>query len=182
MRVISGTAKGRKLYTPKSHNIRPALDKVKGAIFNILFNVEGLAVLDLFSGTGAIGIEALSRGAAHATFVDTSHEAVTIIRKNIELCGFKNCAMIFPKKVSVAIEYFAKHSQRFDLIFVDPPYLKDLINPTLAMIANADIMSENGKIIVEHHPKEPISEVAGLTLTGRRKYGQTLLTFLCPTR
>lgn len=182
MRVIAGTAKGRKLYAPKTHNIRPALDKIKGAIFNILFNVEGLTALDLFAGTGAIGIEALSRGAASATFVDMSNEALTIIRKNIELCGFSERAKIFPKPVPVALEYFAKHRQKFDLVFVDPPYLKNLVQPTLEMIASTKILAENGKIIVEHQPKETISEISGLILTETRKYGQTLISFLCPAK
>jgi len=201
MRVISGTAKGRKLYAPKSHNIRPALDKVKEAIFNILFDVQGVNVLDLFAGTGAVGIEALSRGAAHCTFVDMSHEAITIIKKNIELCGFTN-AKIFPHPVSVAIEYFGKHNEKFDLIFVDPPYLKNLVNPTLEKIAGSGILAPDGRIIVEHHPKETISSPIHPTyapfdspslaqgmlkhsstytliaLTDTRKYGQTLISFL----
>lgn len=179
MRVITGTAGGRKLYTPKSHNIRPALDKIKGAIFNILFNVEGLNVLDLFAGTGAIGIEALSRGANYATFVDMSNEAVTIIRKNLELCGFNDKSLIFQRPVEVALEYFSKHDEKFDLIFVDPPYLKNLVNSTLEKIGKFGVLSEDGKIIVEHHPKEPIAEVTGLLLTDTRKYGQTLISFLC---
>jgi 16S rRNA (guanine(966)-N(2))-methyltransferase RsmD len=179
MRVISGSAKGRKLYAPKSHNIRPALDKVKGAIFNILFNVEGLMVLDLFAGTGAVGLEAVSRGAAHATFVDSSHEAITIIKKNIELLGFAERTKIFPHPVSVAVEYFKKHDERFDLIFVDPPYLKDLVNQSLGEIANARILADGGRIIVEHSPKEPINDTPGLVLTDTRKYGQTCISFLC---
>jgi 16S rRNA (guanine(966)-N(2))-methyltransferase RsmD len=178
MRVISGSAKGRKLYAPKSHNIRPALDKVKGAIFNILFDVTGLKVLDLFAGTGAVGIEALSRGAAHCTFVDMSNEAVTIIKKNIELCRFEESALLFPKRVDIAVEYFGKHNQKFDLIFVDPPYLKGLVNPTLQMIADQNILQESGKIIVEHSPKEPITPPHSLILSDSRKYGQTLITFL----
>lgn len=178
MRVISGTAKGRKLYAPKTHNIRPALDKVKGAIFNILFDVAGKTVLDLFAGTGAVGIEALSRGASHCTFVDLGNEAITIIRKNIELCGFHERAKIFPKPVNVALEYFAKHGAKFDLIFVDPPYLKNLVNPTLIKIASAGILAEEGLIIVEHHPKEPIGDIPGLQKTDERKYGQTRISFL----
>lgn len=180
--MISGTAGGRKLYAPKSHNIRPALDKVKGAVFNILFDVEGMRVLDLFAGTGAIGIEALSRGASHATFVDMSKEAITIIKKNIELCGFTERSRIFPRPVNVALEYFMKQGEKFDLVFVDPPYLKALVRPTLEMIAGADILKHGGRIIVEHHPKEPVNHVSGLTLTGTRKYGQTLVSFLCQAR
>lgn len=182
MRVIAGTSKGRKLYAPKTHNIRPALDKVKGAIFNILFDVSGTTVLDLFAGTGAVGIEALSRGALHATFVDASNEATTIIRKNIALCGFEGKTSLFPTKVHVALEYFAKHGQKFDLIFVDPPYLKNLVNETLGQVSALGVLNENGKIIVEHHPKEPVADVSGLVLTETRKYGQTLVSFLCQAK
>ncbi len=170
---------------------------MKGAIFNILFSVEGFHVLDLFAGTGAVGIEALSRGAAHCTFVDASDEAATIIRKNIALCGFEDRAKIFPKRVDVALDYFARHEQKFDLIFVDPPYLKDLVKPTLEKIANAGILAPTGRIIVEHHPKEPIQSPIRtnpstrlgasvpanqrtnvLISTDTRKYGQTIISFL----
>ena len=179
MRVISGTAKGRRLFAPKSHSIRPALDKVKGAIFNILFDVEGLTVCDIFAGTGAVGIEALSRGASFCTFVDSGREATGIIQKNIELCKFEGVTKIFPTRADVAIEYLQKHAQKFDLIFVDPPYQKDLVNPTLEQISAAGLLADGGKIIVEHSPKEPISEISGLALTDTRKYGQTFISFLC---
>jgi len=179
MRITSGEFGGRKLYTPKTHNIRPALDKVKAAIFNILFNVEGLRVVDLFAGTGAVGLEAISRGAAHATFVDCSREALTIIAKNIELLKVEKRTRVFPTKVGVALEYFAKHNEKFDLIFVDPPYLKNLVNVSLEQVAASGIVTPQSRIIVEHSPKEPVGEISGLVLTDSRKYGQTQITFLC---
>ncbi len=184
MRVIAGEAKGRKLFAPKSHNIRPVLDKVKGAIFNILFDVSDLRVLDLFAGTGAVGIEALSRGASHATFVDSSFEAISILKKNLEHCKFTERSKIFPRPVPVAIEFYSKNSEQFDLIFVDPPYLKGLVNQTLNKIASSGILAKKGKVIVEHSPKEPIELSHQRTnepiiLTDTRKYGQTLVSFLC---
>lgn len=178
MRVISGSCKGRRLAAPKSKSIRPALDQVKEAIFNILFDVEGKTVLDLFAGTGSMGIEALSRGAAHCVFVDSSREATALIRENLQRCGLGENAAVFAKNVSVAIEVLGRREEKFDLIFVDPPYLKSLVNPTLEKIADYEILAPDGVIVIEHHPKEPITPPAGLRVSDARKYGQTLITLL----
>lgn len=176
MRVIAGTAKGRTLVGPKSHSIRPALDKVKGAIFNILFDVADLNVLDVFAGTGAIGIEALSRGARHAVFLDASPEALGIVKKNIELCRFEDRATILRSKLPEDLRTVAKRSgiERFDLIFVDPPYDKDLVSPSLRKIAELGLLAEGGQIIVEHSPREEIA----MPVKDRREYGQTIISFL----
>jgi 16S rRNA (guanine(966)-N(2))-methyltransferase RsmD len=183
MRVISGIAKGRVLLGPKSHAIRPALDKVKGAIFNILFDVSDRTVLDVFAGTGSIGIEALSRGARHAVFLDASPEALGVIKKNLELCRFTDRATILRAKLPEDLRTVAKRSgfDAFDLIFVDPPYDKDLVNPALRRVSELDLLAEGGKIIVEHSPREAIGDIPGLAVTNRREYGQTLVSFLVDT-
>jgi 16S rRNA (guanine966-N2)-methyltransferase len=210
VRVIAGIAKGRQLLGPKSHAIRPALDKVKGAIFNILFDVAGLTVLDIFAGTGAIGIEALSRGAKRAVFLDASPEALAIIKKNLDLCRFSDQATILRSKLPEDLRTVAKRSglAAFDLIFVDPPYDRELVNPTLEVIAKNNLLAPEGKIIVEHSPRETIASeyrldrihsgqsnaasdkttsrqmefqgraVSPLTLYDQRKYGQTIISFL----
>lgn len=180
MRVIAGSAKGRTLVGPKSHAIRPALDKVKGAIFNILFDVSDLTVLDVFAGTGSIGIEALSRGARFAVFLDASPEAIGVIQKNLELCRFLEKAKILRSKLPEDLRTVAKRSgiEAFDLIFVDPPYDKDLVNPALKKISELGLLAEGGRIIVEHSPRESIGNIPGLTVTDRRDYGQTAITFL----
>lgn len=178
MRIISGTAKGHKLVAPKSARVRPALDKIKGAIFNILYDVTDLKVLDLFAGSGAVGIEALSRGAASAVFVEEWGEAVRSIKRNLEHCKLSERARIIETKVASAIKLLNRKGETFDLIFVDPPYLKNLVNPTLKLLAESDIAANSAVIIVEHHPKEPIAEISGLALTDSRKYGQTLVDFL----
>lgn len=180
VRVIAGSAKGRVLIGPKSHSIRPALDKVKGAILNILFDVKGLTVLDVFAGTGAIGIEALSRGARHAVFADASPEALKIIQKNVELCRFVDRATILKTKLPDDIKAIARKSgiEAFDLIFVDPPYDKGLVNETIEAVAKENLLKPEGKIIVEHSPREKIGEISGLVLTDVRKYGQTVISFL----
>ena len=180
MRVIAGKAKGHKLVTPSSDRVRPALDQVKEAIFNILFDVEGLRVLDLFVGSGSIGVEALSRGASEAVFVEEWSKAVAAIKRNLKHCKLEEGARVMGKTVEKAIGILGKEGGAFDLIFVDPPYGKDMVNPTLRLLAGSPLLKEGGRVIVEHHPKEPIESIAGLCLTDTRKYGQTLVSFLSP--
>ena len=124
MRVISGKARGRKLSAPKSHKVRPALDKVKEAIFNILFDVNGERVLDLFAGTGSMGIEALSRGAVSAVFIDNFKPSIESLTKNIKTCGFQNNTKIIRISVERAIPILEHNNAKFDIVFVDPPYEK----------------------------------------------------------
>lgn len=178
MRVISGSAKGHRLTAPKGSRIRPALDQVKEAIFNILYDVEGLRVLDLFAGTGSIGIEALSRGAAEAVFVEEWGKAVEHIHKNLEHTKLSARSRVMRQSVAKAIPLLARKGLRFDLIFVDPPYLKGLLNPTLAELGSSPIAPPGALVVVEHHPKEPVEAHEGLALTDSRKYGQTLISFL----
>ena len=177
MRIISGIAKGRLLHVPKSDRIRPALDKVKGAIFNILYDVAGQKIMDLFAGTGSVGLEALSRGAVSCLFIDQLPEALTLLRKNIEHCGFEASAAVLRLEVPRELRRAQKFGP-FDLIFVDPPYDKDLVNPTLTAIAREKILAPGGKVVVEHSPREAILPGVGLTLFDQRKYGQTIVAFL----
>ena len=180
MRVISGTAKGLRLTAPTGTRTRPALDQVKEAIFNILFDVSDMRVLDLFAGSGSIGIEALSRGASEAVFVDEWNKATDVIRKNLLHCRLDDRAMVIKSQVDRAIDRFGRKGDKFDLIFVDPPYEKDLVMPSLCKVSDSSIANENAIIVVEHHPKETIGDIPGLRLTDSRKYGQTLITFLRP--
>lgn len=181
MRVIAGSAKGHRLVAPNSPRVRPALDKVKGAIFNILFDVEEMRVLDLFAGSGAIGIEALSRGAALAVFVEEWDKAAESIERNLLHCKLSEKARIVRSGVDRAIGVLSRRDESFDLVFVDPPYLKDLVNRTLGSLASSGIVAKDGLVIVEHHPKEPIVPPIGLSLTDSRKYGQTCIAFLRKT-
>ena len=144
MRVITGKVRGRKLQTPSSYDIRPTADNVKEALFNILqFDVEGRRVLDLFAGTGQLGIECLSRGAAEVTFVDKDRRAAGIVRDNLKICGFD--AEVIQMD---ALKYLSGCGQ-YDLIFVDPPYDSGLYAPVLQIINSVDILSDGGIIICE---------------------------------
>ncbi len=144
MRVITGTARGRRLKTPENDEIRPTTDNVKEAVFNILqFDIEGRRVLDLFAGTGQLGIECLSRGAAEAVFVDRSREAVRIVRENLKACG-----MSAPVIQADALS-FLRSCGKFDLVFVDPPYDAELYEPVLKTMNLVDILSDGGIIICE---------------------------------
>lgn len=178
MRVIAGIAKGHRLVAPTSPRVRPALDKVKAAIFNILFDVTDARVLDLFAGAGTIGIEALSRGAREAIFVEEWDRAVASIRKNLSHCKLEGRVRIMACSVRAGIARLSRRGEAFDLIFVDPPYLKNLVNPTLAALSASPLVSAATLLVVEHHPKEPIGAVEGLSLTETRKYGQTCVSFL----
>ena len=178
MRIIAGQHKGRRLISPKGDHIRPALDQVKEAIFNILFDVTDFNVLDLFAGTGNLGIEALSRGAAHCTFVDNHREALQIIKKNLALCNFIEKSTLLPLVTPKAIELLEEKNEIFDLIFCDPPYERGWIRKSLAKLETASFVGPKTILCLEHHPKEPIPPFKGLILTDSRKYGQTLVSFL----
>lgn len=144
MRVITGSARGRKLKTPENYDIRPTTDNVKESIFNIIqFDIEGRKVLDLFAGTGQLGIECLSRGAESAVFVDHSRDAVKIIRENLAACNLKG---LVAEQDSLI---YLKTCGKFDLIFVDPPYDSDLYEEVLKSIILFDILNDGGIIICE---------------------------------
>lgn len=149
MRVITGSARGRRLKEPKGLEIRPTTDRVKEAIFSIIqFEVEGRRVLDLFGGTGQMGIEALSRGAAQCVFVDMRRDAVQMMRENLEHTGLIDRAEIVQ---SDALAYLERSAGKFDVMFVDPPYGSEIVNKVLQAVARIDKVSENGIIICENN-------------------------------
>ena len=172
MRVITGKARGRRLREPKGMDIRPTTDMVKEAVFNILqFELEGARVLDLFAGTGQLGIEALSRGAAEAVFVDGSSAAVKIVRENLKLCGFEARVL-----QGDAIGYLPSLG-RFDVVFLDPPYDSGLLEKALEVIENVDLLSDGGIIVCESRREKIMPELEPpyrRTLT--RNYGKVCLT------
>lgn len=154
MRVITGTARGRRLKTPDNYDIRPTTDNVKESVFNIIqFDIEGRQVLDLFAGTGQLGIECLSRGAAGAVFVDRDRDAVRIVKDNLKTCGMKATVL---QEDSIS---FLNHCGKFDVIFIDPPYDSDLYESALKIINLVDILSEGGIIICEARREKVLPEM-----------------------
>ena len=154
MRVITGIARGRRLKTPEGMDIRPTTDNVKESVFNILqFDIEGRRVLDLFAGTGQLGIECLSRGAKEAVFIDQNRDAVKIVRDNLKACGFSA-----PVLQQDALSYLNTCGS-FDLIFVDPPYDAGLYKPVLEKINSIDILSEGGIILCESRRETDMPEM-----------------------
>lgn len=172
MRVISGSLRGRKLKTPENYDVRPTTDNVKESIFNIIqFDIEGRRVLDLFAGTGQLGIECLSRGADSAVFVDQSRESVRIIRENLKACGL-NAPVLQQDSLS-----FLKGCGGFDLIFIDPPYDSGLYEPVLEVINSVDILSDGGIIVCESRRENILPEMS-LPYVKRKEYnyGRVKLT------
>jgi len=182
MRVISGTSKGKRLATPKGQALRPTSDRVKESIFNILGElVERKVVLDLFAGTGNLGIEALSRGAQKALFVEKGRAATRLIQKNIYQCGFVGRTEIIPKDVNRAIGILHQRGEIFDLILMDPPYEKGLIEKTLEKLQSQKIYHEDTILIVEHDRREPLPQRSeGWKLVRQRRTGDTVVSFLMP--
>ncbi len=176
MRVITGTAKGRQLKSPGSAT-RPITDRVKTNLFNILSTrVIDANVLDLFAGAGSVGIEALSRGATHATFVELDHEALQTIRDNLRLTGLAERATIERTDV---FKFVARGTgDRYDLIYVAPPQYRGMWAKTLLALDERDLVSDKGMIVVQIHPKEYRAlELSRFELVDQRKYGSTMLCF-----
>jgi 16S rRNA (guanine966-N2)-methyltransferase len=181
LRVIGGELRGRKLASVRGWDIRPTADRVREALFNILGSRPvGARVLDLFAGTGALGIEALSRGANSALFVEVAGPALKVIQKNIALCKLESRAQIVRLDIARGFGGLAAQRGTFDLIFADPPYRRDLIRPTLAALTRSGLPSTEALIVVEHDPAEPVEPPENWQITDRRHYGQTHLAFLQP--
>lgn len=180
MRVIAGIAKKRQLKAPRGLQVRPTSDRVKEALFNILGpSIAGSSFLDLFAGTGNIGIEALSRGADRAVFVERDIKNIRIIKDNLGITGLEANARLLCLNVNKAISLLGQEGQVYDLIFIDPPYLKDLVSSTLNNIIKNDLLKPGGTIIVESSKRDPTPRdaAASLRLLRQEKYGDTLLSF-----
>jgi 16S rRNA (guanine966-N2)-methyltransferase len=180
MRIIGGDHRGRKLRPVPGRGVRPTADRTREAVFNILGDrVWGAVVLDLFAGTGALGLEALSRGAAEAVFVDRMPAALRTLSQTIADLGLADRSQVIRWDLSRHLAPLTKRRPPFDLVFLDPPYAKGLLGPVLSRLAAADCLAPGARLVVEHPAEESPPETPGaLRLADRRRYGKTLVSFL----
>ena len=178
MRIIAGTAKGKKLKSPKG-NTRPLSDQAREALFNILQNrVSDCYFLDLFAGTGAVGIEALSRGAALSIFVELDKKTVRVIRENLEDCGFTDRAEVYVLDAVRALKILKRKGAKFDIIFVGAPYGSPNLEKALDQLADGSLLKDSGIVIAEHRRQHRLAEqYEGLHAFRTVRYGETELTF-----
>lgn len=178
MRVISGTAKGRKLKAPKG-NIRPLSDQAKEALFNILQNkISDSYFLDLFAGTGSVGIEALSRGATLSIFVEIDKRTVNVIRENLEDCGFSDRAEVYALDVVRALKILKRKAAKFDIIFLGAPYDSPNLEIALQELSDGSLLKAETVVVAEHRRQRKLEASYGKLQAFREaRYGETVLTF-----
>lgn len=179
MRVIAGSARGRTFEAPKGSATRPTPDRVREALFSILYDsVDDAHVLDIFAGTGALSFEALSRGAKRAVLIESDSATALLVRKNAQSLGFGEETEVLAMSADKAIATLAQRKERFDLVFLDPPYDAGLLEPTLTKLTQAGILSPEALIVAEHRsssapPKSPSS----FAMKDTRRYGEVALAF-----
>ncbi|MHB8876463.1 MAG: 16S rRNA (guanine(966)-N(2))-methyltransferase RsmD [Myxococcaceae bacterium] len=180
MRIVAGTARGRPLEGPKSsHTIRPTADRVRETLFNVLGQwMEGLTVLDLYAGTGALALEAVSRGAVKAVLVDQDKEAVRLCRANALALGFGGQVEVIAAPVERALGQLQRAGRRFDLVFADPPYAARVVPGILEQVERAGVLAPGARLCIEHDKREEAPEThGGLTRVDQRPFGDTRVSF-----
>ena len=176
--MIGGSIRGRKLRSTKGQRVRPTSSRAREAIFDILGHCQGLRVLDIFAGSGALGIEALSRGADFAVFVDRSSSAVRMIRQNLHECGLDLRSRVIQGEAGRILRKLAASGERFSLILIDPPYKKGAVEKSLEVIAETGILAPGSMVVAEHHFSESMEHnIKGLERIDQRRYGDTAITF-----
>jgi 16S rRNA (guanine966-N2)-methyltransferase len=181
MRIIAGSVGGLHLKVPKGHRVRPTADQVREAIFNILvsrFPLADIVILDLFAGTGALGIEALSRGARSVVFIDPNPEAQRVIRVNLHVTGLRRRGRIIRAYASKGVKMAEKQGLRFGGVFLDPPYGEGWVDKTLRFLAQSSVLAPGAWVVAEHKRDEDcVESYPPLVLTDRRRYGTTGVSF-----
>lgn len=179
MRVVGGTLKGRQLRTAARLEIRPTSDYLKEVLFDVLQSrIRDAKFLDLFAGSGNVGIEALSRGAKEVIFVDSSDRSVRLIRANLRAVGMQDQATLLRSDATAAIRKLVKLGYRFSVIFIDPPYQSRLLIPTLMALSGSDLLEEKGLVVVEHFHKQDLPhDLAGLIWAREIRHGESKLSF-----
>lgn len=180
MRVIAGAAKGHNLQTIEGLATRPTTDRIKETLFNIIaFDLPECSFLDLFSGSGAIGIEALSRGASETVFVEDAAECQKVITANLQHTKLQDRARLMKTDVFSALDKLAAEGRKFDIIFMDPPYESGLYEPVLEKIIQQGLLKKEGYLITERSSQIPLTPPAGMMVLREKAYKTTILTFLC---
>ncbi len=182
MRIISGSARGRTLLAPQGVRVRPTADRIKEALFSIILsregNLGGKRLLDLCAGTGGLGIEALSRGAETALFVDNHRESADFITRNIELAGFSGQGRVLVRDAVSVLGELEERGESFDLIFLDPPYRMGLTEKILARVGHSRLLTDEALMVVEFATGEELASTFGrLQECDRRRYGATSVAF-----
>jgi 16S rRNA (guanine966-N2)-methyltransferase len=179
MRIIAGAYKGRRLATPRGETTRPTADQVRIALLDTLMPwLPEARVLDLFAGAGGVGLEALSRGAAHATFVERDARAVQALRANVTTLGVERAARIVRDDVRRGLRTLWREGGRFDVVFLDPPYDGDDVATTLEALGGVELLADGAIVVAQHLTKRaPTSSVGGLAAFRTRRFGETTLTF-----
>ncbi|MGL4362501.1 MAG: 16S rRNA (guanine(966)-N(2))-methyltransferase RsmD [Cellulosilyticaceae bacterium] len=178
MRVISGKNRGLKLLAPEGLTTRPTTDRIKETLFSMIqFDIPGCVFLDVFSGSGAIGIEALSRGAKSATFIENNINAYKCILQNVEKANMQQEAIIYNKDVQEAIQLIANQNKQYDIIFLDPPYALESIGKIIQNIIDKQLLSDNGYIILEHGTDYVVGDLNGVRCFKEKQYKTTTLRF-----
>lgn len=176
MRIIAGKFAKRRLYTLKSRKTRPTSDKVKESLFDSLGQFfKGGKVLDLYAGSGALGIEAVSRGFSHATLVDINYAAVKIIRKNVSLTKERGRFSVYKMPSKTALKQFAAEGKQFDLVFLDPPYAKQKIARDMQEMKQANLLNEKALVVAETNERTNLGSIAGFSLLNEHHLGKTIV-------
>lgn len=177
MRIIAGSKRGTLLAAPQGRNTRPTLDRVKESLFGILqFDIPGATVLDLFAGSGALGLEALSRGASLAVFCDHDRQSLTAVKQNIEKLGFAARCVVYAADYQTALQRAEAAGHVFDVVFLDPPYASGYALQAMDTILARGLLKKDGVAVIEHDPKDSVA-YEGFT-ADTRKYGDVALTLL----
>ncbi|MBI4593606.1 MAG: 16S rRNA (guanine(966)-N(2))-methyltransferase RsmD [Candidatus Rokubacteria bacterium] len=179
MRIIAGELKGRRLVAPRGERTRPTADQVRLALMDTLAPVlPGARLLDLFAGAGGVGLEALSRGAAHVTFVERDPRALAALRDNVATLGLESRARVLALEARRAVERLAGDGERFDLVFLDPPYESELTTTTLTALGAGRVTAPGAIVVAQHFTKQaPAAEIGALRAYRTRRFGETTLTF-----
>jgi 16S rRNA (guanine966-N2)-methyltransferase len=177
MRVTGGRLGGRRLVAPPS-GVRPTADRVREALFARLRDLDGVCVLDLYAGTGALGIEALSRGAERAVFVERSNASLAALRRNLLALELDACARVMRGDVRSALRRLAGEREHFDLVLADPPYDDREIATPLSLLVSGGLLAPGATVVVERSRRHPLPSIAGLVSQGSRRYGDTELEWL----